>query len=103
MFQLILPNARSIRRCIVFCLSTFYLSLHLADCVAAFVMFATGTGLLMGLFLNNAGGAWDNAKKYIETGSPPIKRPLTTYNRINYIFIYLYILFYILYFNILPE
>eukprot|EP00669_Euglena_mutabilis_P003340 TRINITY_DN14291_c0_g1_i3.p1 TRINITY_DN14291_c0_g1~~TRINITY_DN14291_c0_g1_i3.p1 ORF type:complete len:501 (+),score=126.44 TRINITY_DN14291_c0_g1_i3:221-1723(+) len=40
-----------------------------ADCVAAFVMFATGTGLLMGLFLNNAGGAWDNAKKYIETGA----------------------------------
>lgn len=23
----------------------------------------------MALFLNNAGGAWDNAKKYIETGA----------------------------------
>ena len=25
-------------------------------------------GILMSLFLNNAGGAWDNAKKYVETG-----------------------------------
>lgn len=23
----------------------------------------------MALFLNNAGGAWDNAKKYIESGA----------------------------------
>lgn len=41
-----------------------------AECVAAFVMFATATGILMALFFNNAGGAWDNAKKYIETGIP---------------------------------
>eukprot|EP00667_Euglena_gracilis_P003318 EG_transcript_3323 len=39
------------------------------ECVAAFVMFATATGILMALFFNNAGGAWDNAKKYIETGA----------------------------------
>eukprot|EP00668_Euglena_longa_P014443 GGOE01018433.1.p1 GENE.GGOE01018433.1~~GGOE01018433.1.p1 ORF type:complete len:816 (-),score=185.58 GGOE01018433.1:265-2442(-) len=39
------------------------------ECVASFVMFATATGILMALFLNNAGGAWDNAKKYIETGA----------------------------------
>ena len=26
------------------------------------------TGVLMAIFLSNAGGAWDNAKKYIETG-----------------------------------
>jgi len=37
-------------------------------CVAAFLMFGTVSGILMALFLNNAGGAWDNAKKYIETG-----------------------------------
>jgi K(+)-stimulated pyrophosphate-energized sodium pump len=32
-------------------------------------MVATITGVLMALVLNNAGGAWDNAKKYIETGA----------------------------------
>jgi K(+)-stimulated pyrophosphate-energized sodium pump len=32
-------------------------------------MVATITGILMALFMNNGGGAWDNAKKYIETGA----------------------------------
>lgn len=36
--------------------------------LAGFLMFATSTGILMALFLNNGGGAWDNAKKYVETG-----------------------------------
>jgi H(+)-translocating pyrophosphatase len=40
-----------------------------AQAVAAFLMFSTATGILMALFLNNAGGAWDNAKKYVETGA----------------------------------
>uniref|UniRef100_A0A7S3JJH7 H(+)-exporting diphosphatase n=1 Tax=Euplotes harpa TaxID=151035 RepID=A0A7S3JJH7_9SPIT len=39
-----------------------------AEVLASFLMFATSTGILMALFFNNAGGAWDNAKKYIETG-----------------------------------
>jgi len=38
------------------------------EAMAAFLMTATITGVLMALVLNNAGGAWDNAKKYIETG-----------------------------------
>jgi K(+)-stimulated pyrophosphate-energized sodium pump len=39
-----------------------------AEAVAAFLMVATIAGILMAGFLNNGGGAWDNAKKYIETG-----------------------------------
>ncbi|MBC8043297.1 MAG: sodium-translocating pyrophosphatase [Rhizobacter sp.] len=38
-----------------------------AEVVAGFLMVGTIAGVLMALFLNNAGGAWDNAKKYIET------------------------------------
>jgi K(+)-stimulated pyrophosphate-energized sodium pump len=40
-----------------------------AEAVAAFLMVGTITGILMATFLNNSGGAWDNAKKYIETGA----------------------------------
>ena len=40
-----------------------------AEVVGGFLMSGTITGILMALFLNNAGGAWDNAKKYIETGA----------------------------------
>ncbi len=39
-----------------------------AEVLAGFLMFATTTGILMALFLDNVGGAWDNAKKYIELG-----------------------------------
>lgn len=40
-----------------------------AKAIAAMLMFATATGILMALFLNTSGGAWDNAKKYIEAGA----------------------------------
>lgn len=40
-----------------------------AKVVASMLMFGTVSGILMALFLNTAGGAWDNAKKYIETGA----------------------------------
>ena len=29
---------------------------------------ATASGFLMAVFMSNSGGAWDNAKKYIESG-----------------------------------
>lgn len=40
-----------------------------AKAVAGMLMFATVSGILMALFLNTSGGAWDNAKKYIESGA----------------------------------
>jgi K(+)-stimulated pyrophosphate-energized sodium pump len=39
-----------------------------AEVVAAFLMVGTIAGILMATVLNNSGGAWDNAKKFIETG-----------------------------------
>ena len=39
-----------------------------AESVAGMLMVGTITGILMATFMNNGGGAWDNAKKYIESG-----------------------------------
>jgi K(+)-stimulated pyrophosphate-energized sodium pump len=40
-----------------------------AEGVTAFLIVATITGVLLALVLNNSGGAWDNAKKHIESGA----------------------------------
>ena len=45
-----------------------------AEAMAAFLMVATIAGVLLALVLNNSGGAWDNAKKYIEDGNLGGKR-----------------------------
>lgn len=39
-----------------------------AKALAGFLAGATAAGVLMAIFMSNAGGAWDNAKKYIESG-----------------------------------
>jgi K(+)-stimulated pyrophosphate-energized sodium pump len=39
-----------------------------AEAVAALLMVGTIAGILMATFLNNSGGAWDNAKKFVEMG-----------------------------------
>jgi K(+)-stimulated pyrophosphate-energized sodium pump len=39
-----------------------------AESVASFLMVGTIAGILLATMLNNGGGAWDNAKKFIELG-----------------------------------
>ena len=40
-----------------------------AEAVAGLLMVGTICGIVMALFFNNGGGAWDNAKKFIEAGA----------------------------------
>ena len=40
-----------------------------AQAAAGLLMIGTIVGVLMANYLNNAGGAWDNAKKWIEAGN----------------------------------
>jgi K(+)-stimulated pyrophosphate-energized sodium pump len=40
-----------------------------AEAVTCFLMVGTIAGILVALVLNNSGGAWDNAKKFIESGA----------------------------------
>jgi K(+)-stimulated pyrophosphate-energized sodium pump len=39
-----------------------------ASAVAGLLMVGTIAGILLAMLMNNGGGAWDNAKKWIETG-----------------------------------
>merc|ERR1711948_97595 len=40
-----------------------------AAAMTSYLVCSSMTAMLMALFLNNGGGAWDNAKKHIEAGN----------------------------------
>jgi len=50
-----------------------------AEAMASFLMVGTMAGILMATVLNNAGGSWDNAKKFIESGELTAKKIGTSY------------------------
>ena len=66
--QMVLPGAIAIGMPIAVGLVFRLLGVG-AEAVAAFLMVGTIAGILMATFLNNSGGAWDNAKKFIESGA----------------------------------
>ncbi len=45
-----------------------------AEAVASMLMMGTASGVILATLMNNGGGAWDNAKKYIEAGAYGGKR-----------------------------
>lgn len=66
--QMILPGILTVAMPIVVGLIFRQLGVG-AEAMAAFLMVGTIGGILLATVLNNGGGAWDNAKKYIETGA----------------------------------
>jgi K(+)-stimulated pyrophosphate-energized sodium pump len=67
--QMVLPGLLAVAMPIVVGL-IFRAAFHAgAEAVAALLMVGTMTGILMATLLNNGGGAWDNAKKFIEMGN----------------------------------
>lgn len=72
--QMILPGLVSAAAPVAVGLSLRFLKIEgypslASDAVAAFLLAATTAGVLSSLLLAHAGGAWDNAKKYIATGA----------------------------------
>jgi len=72
--QMVLPALLPIIVPIVFGLLFRYVlplefAMEAPGAMGALMVVATIVGLLMANFLNNGGGAWDNAKKFIESGS----------------------------------
>ncbi len=60
--QMILPGAVAVATPVVVGLLLGY------QAVAGFLMVGTISGVMLATFFNNSGGAWDNAKKFVESG-----------------------------------
>merc|ERR1712151_169618 len=44
-----------------------------SHCLGGFLLGAIASGYLLGVQMSNTGGAWDNAKKYVEAGNLRMK------------------------------
>jgi K(+)-stimulated pyrophosphate-energized sodium pump len=69
--EMVTPGLLAVLTPVVVGFSFRYLSPHGqvgAESVAALLMVGTIAGILLATVMNNGGGAWDNAKKYIESG-----------------------------------
>ena len=60
--EMILPGALAVATPVVVGVLLGY------EAMAGFLMIGTISGVMLATVLNNSGGAWDNAKKYIESG-----------------------------------
>ncbi|XP_069673885.1 putative K(+)-stimulated pyrophosphate-energized sodium pump 1 [Periplaneta americana] len=63
--QMIIPGFLTI---IIPLIAIFAFPMHGLSVLSGVVIGTLITGIFMALFMSNAGGAWDNAKKYIEAG-----------------------------------
>jgi K(+)-stimulated pyrophosphate-energized sodium pump len=67
--EMILPGLLPIFASLIVGLSFKWMGLDAAQSVGALLMVGTIAGIILATVLNNGGGAWDNAKKYIEAGN----------------------------------
>src|SRR5262249_40135603 len=72
--QMVAPGVLAVGMPIVVGLVYKYVFNTGAEAVASLLMVGTIGGILLATVLNNGGGAWDNAKKFIETGQFGRKR-----------------------------
>ena len=66
--QMILPGLTAVLSPIIVGL-LFNINGHGAEALGGMLAGSTMSGVMLALMMANAGGAWDNAKKYIETGA----------------------------------
>jgi K(+)-stimulated pyrophosphate-energized sodium pump len=66
--EMIFPGLLPLFASLIVGLSFKALGLDAAQAVGALLMAGTIAGIILATVLNNAGGAWDNAKKFIEAG-----------------------------------
>ncbi|MBM2811165.1 MAG: hppA [Chloroflexi bacterium] len=67
--EMIAPGLLPIFASLIVGLSFKWMGLDAAQAVGALLMVGTIAGIMLATVLNNGGGAWDNAKKYIEAGN----------------------------------